>query len=42
MSFFRHAEIYRSDEGSGPEGEPAETGSPSPDQDHCGAEEAAE
>jgi putative transposase len=28
MSFFRHEEIYRSDEGSGPEGEPVETGSP--------------
>jgi transposase InsO family protein len=28
MSFFRHAEIYRSDVGSKPEGEPVATGSP--------------
>jgi hypothetical protein len=28
MSFFRHEEIYRSDVGSGTEGEPAETDSP--------------
>jgi putative transposase len=28
MSFFRHEEIYRSDQGSGPEREPVEAGSP--------------